>query len=83
MAITIKQLIKDLQSYEDQDQPIVYTYYVAADFTDPTTDDNMEPERFKVVADRVQDCDTFWDDVWEGVVEAVTQVDTPEEQWEW
>lgn len=83
MTMTIKDLIKDLQHYENQDQPIIFTYYIAENFIDPATDDNLEPERFAKVAERVNDCDHFWDEPWEGVVEAVAQLDVPEEDWTW
>jgi hypothetical protein len=81
--MTIKELIKDLQSYENQDQPIIFTYYLAEHCVDQATDDTMTPERFEKVADRVNDCDHFWDDVWESVVEAVVEIDLPEEEWSW
>jgi len=83
MTMTIKDLIKDLQSYENQDQPIVFTYYTADQFVDQATDDNMTPERFAKVADRVWNCDHFWDDAWEACVEAVVEIDIDPEKWAW
>lgn len=80
---TVKDLIKQLQEIENQNQPIVFQYYTAEMFIDPATDDNMEPERFEKIADRVDDCDHFWDDAWEGMIEFVSEIDDEDSEREY
>lgn len=80
---TVKDLIKQLQEIENQEQPIIFQYYTAEMFIDPATDDNMEPDRFEKVADKVDDCDHFWDDAWEGIIEFIDEIDSDDSEGEY
>lgn len=79
MATTVKNLIKQLQEIENQDQTVVFQYYIAEDFIDPTTDDNMEPERFEKIVESELSETHLWDDVFEEVVNAINEYEDGEE----
>lgn len=74
---TVKTLIEQLQEIENQDQPIIFQYYIAEHFIDPSTEDNMEPERFQAVADEVEDnrSQYIWDGVFEEIVEIIDNIE--------
>jgi hypothetical protein len=63
--MTVKELIKQLQEIEDQNQPIIFQYYIAEHFIDPETNDNLEPERFEIVAENIERIDGLWEDIYE------------------
>jgi hypothetical protein len=77
---TVKSLIAQLQEIENQEQPIIFQYYIAEHFIDPMTDDNMEPERFEKIADEVEDNRShyIWDDVFQEIAELVVVLEDEE-----
>lgn len=79
MATTVKELIKQLQEIENQDQTVVFQYYIAEHFIDPITDDNMEPERFEKIVENEINEDYLWDDVFEEIAKAINEYEDDEE----
>lgn len=79
---TVKSLIEQLQEIENQDQPIIFQYYIAEHFIDPMTQDNMEPERFEKVADEVEDnrSQYIWDDVFQEIAEIIDELEDEDEE---
>lgn len=61
MATTIKQLIAELSAIENQDQPVMYEYYLAEafEFADGETD-TPTPEQFaKIIDEELSEADLF------------------------
>lgn len=72
---TVKNLIEQLQKIEDQDQSVIFQYYIAEHFIDPITDDNMEPKDFVDVVEAFDDKSEYvWDSVFEEVVNTINEV---------
>lgn len=76
---TVKSLIEQLQEIEDQNQPIIFQYYIAEHFIDPETNDNLEPKRFEIVAENVERIDGLWEDIYEEVATNVMALESDNE----
>ena len=73
---TVKQLIEQLQEIEDQGQTVVFQYFVAEHFIDPTTDDNMTPALFtKLVEHSSNRVDQLWEDATDRMYEILGEAD--------
>jgi hypothetical protein len=74
---TVKDLIKQLQEIEDQDQTIIFQYYTADMLVKFSYDEteHLTQAQMKKLAERVDDCDNFYDDVWEGLMEFIGELD--------
>jgi predicted RNA-binding protein with EMAP domain len=59
MAKTVKQLIQELQEVEDQDQAVIYQYFLAEHFEFDQVE--ATPEQFEQVADDLEHS-ALWDD---------------------
>lgn len=61
MATSVKQLIEQLQAIEDQDQPILFQYYLREDFEYGDDETTVSDEAFLNAIDRVERTDG-WED---------------------
>lgn len=65
---TIKELIEQLQEIENKDQAVIFQYFIAEHLIDQRTDDNMEPDVFAKVAEKVAETEEYlWDQVYEDI----------------
>lgn len=79
---TVKDLIEQLSKIEDQDQPIIFQYWVAEDFEFNDGSGTPTQEQFAEVADDLYP-DTLWEDAREIVNDALYDVvirDSEEEE---
>jgi hypothetical protein len=57
MATTVKELIKYLQTVENQDQPVIYQYYLAEHF-------EVSDKKFSKAVDDLDD-ESLWDEAYQ------------------